>query len=947
MSPLKFRKMLKNGLIFDGSLNRAIMQAGAALYLFERGFKPHIVIGTSFGAINAVFIAAEPTPKGIKRLLEFWSRVNEKILFRRNFLDRIRRKREFELDEMLELLERYLPSATHVLEIPILITTYDLQKEELVVWRDHTHLPELVLAAMAIPGIFKPVLLENRPHVSGVVNLSGLYESAIERNVTSIYAIESDNEKLLDRIDNRFKLYMKQNLILSKERNFPEKTFRRFRIEAPAPFDDFSSHTHLWEWGYRQLRKQYIEGRLLKLGRVKESLELLSRPDLTIDEEVLKAHAHYMEGDLWKAYEEFDSLSREEGIQENPIFITGFSNLLIDMGSIEEAEKLLMEGKSRFPDNPYIYDSMSRITFQRGDVRGTLEYLRTAIKHAREKHDPIAQNLALNHMGVAYYMMGDLKQALSMLEESAGNMRILENAYYTVISYNNLVKVYNDTGQLMQAENSIKTMEEYALLSGSSRAMAIYYSTYASTLAHTNLKEAIEIEKKGLRIAVNKNDLNMIPLFLVSIATKYIILGEAEKAVKYLREAMEISLDNNLAYPYQISAVQLAGAYILIGKKEEAEKVILEAQSTGRLAPIVQLQIEALRLYLYGQEDLREFVRKLVEIPSVNSVLGPLPQPVREYLYRYMEEKVDIEMLVRMNLKDVLMSKLEKDPSARGRFIESISPEQSLQFIEVIKSFADRFREEGYELKLRKITRFWQNHVKQFIKTFGQFTYFFNQEPVPQGMLGDDMNRMILLFLITNEGRNLAIGNISSVFGIHSENVRERLRFIQQIIEPWVITETPKYLILHEDEFVFNTDENFETDYSIFLENITLFEESENYAYLEKAVEIYHDDFLTDTDHNYFDRIRKSLREKYMNAVLQLATYYAAEGETDKSIAILENFLLRYPDSEQHVKLLIKLLYREERRSTAYEWYLRYVSATDREPFDFYEVIRQEQKAGI
>ena len=177
--------------------------------------------------------------------------------------------------------------------------------------------------------------------------------------------------------------------------------------------------------------------------------------------------------------------------------------------------------------------------------------------------------------------------------------------------------------------------------------------------------------------------------------------------------------------------------------------------------------------------------------------------------------------------------------------------------------------------------------------------------------------------------------------------MRERLRFIQQIIEPWVITETPKYLILHEDEFVFNTDENFETDYSIFLENITLFEESENYAYLEKAVEIYHDDFLTDTDHNYFDRIRKSLREKYMNAVLQLATYYAAEGETDKSIAILENFLLRYPDSEQHVKLLIKLLYREERRSTAYEWYLRYVSATDREPFDFYEVIRQEQKAGI
>ena len=919
------------------------MQAGAALYLFERGFKPHIVIGTSFGAINAVFIAADPTPKGIKRLLEFWNRVNEKILFRKGLLDRIRRRREYDTKRILELLKKYLPAATHALELPLLITTYDLDREELRIWEDHYDLPHLVLASMAIPGIFRPVKLDEHHHVSGVVNLSALYEAAIEKNVTSIYAMESDNEKLLDRIDSKFRLYMKQNLILSKERNFPEKTFHRFRVESSRPFQDFSSHTQLWEQGYRQLRKQYIERKLLKLGRIRESLDLLSRPDLTLEEEILKAYAHYMEGDLWKAYEEFDELSQKEGVRNNPIFVLGFSNLLIDTGDVDQAEKLLMEARNRFPDDPYIYDTLSRITFYKGDVKGTLDYLRTAIKVAREKHDPIAQNLSLNHMGITYYMMGDLKQSLSMLEESANRIRALEHAYYTVVAYNNLIKVYNDTGQLMQAEHSVKMMEEYAILSGSSRAMAIYYSTYASTLAHTNLKEAIEIEKRGLHIAVEKNDLNMIPLFLVSIATKYTILGEAEKAAKYLREAMEISLDNNLAYPYQMSVVQLAGVYILMGKNEEAEKVILEAQSRGRLAPIIQLQLEALRLYLYGQEDLRDYIRKLSEIPSVSSVLGPLPPPVREFLYSYIEEKVDVETIIRMNMKDVLMRKLEKDPAAREKFIETITPEQSLQFIEVIKAFADKFRAEGFELKLRKITRFWQNNVKQYIKTFGQFTYFFNQEPVPQGALGDNMNRMILLFLITNEGKNLAIGNISSVFGIHSENVKERLEFIQQILEPWVITESPKYLIIHEDEFVFNTDENFETDYRSFLENIALFEESGNYAYLEKAIEVYHDDFLVDTRHYYFDRIRQQLREKYMDAVLQLAMHYTSEDEIDRAIALLENFLLRYPDSEEHTKLLVKLLYREDKRSTAYEWYLRYVSATDREPFDFYEVIKQEE----
>jgi len=923
------------------------MQAGAALYLLERGLKPHIAFGTSFGAINAAFIAAEPTPKGLKRLLEFWNKVTHKHLFKKSFLGRIFRRGQFDHSPLLELLEKYLPRTTDALEIPVVLTTYDLEREELRVWDHSTDLPTLILASMAIPGIFKPVPLDGSMHVSGIVNLSALFESAIKRNITTMYAIGSDNEKLLNRIDRQFRLLMKQNLLIGSREHFPEKSFQYYRIESSMPFEIFLSDPPIWEEGYQQQREQYIERRLFKLGRVKEALELLNRPDITPKERILRAYSHYLEGDLWKAYEEFSQLMETDDLRNDLHLILGFSNLLVDMGDIAQAERLLNRGRELFPKDPYIFDTLSRIAFHKGNIEESLQYLEKAIQYAQESHDPIIQNLALNHMGITQYLLGRMQVALPQLEESANNLESLGHAYYTAVAYNNLIKVYNDTGQANEAEQKIKAMEENAILSGSSRMMALYYSTYASTLAHTNLKEAIEIEKKGLRIAVEKNDLNMIPLFLVSIATKYTILGEVEKAEKYLKEAMQISLDNNLAYPYQLAVVQLAGVYILMEDRKQARRIIRKAHQLGKPAPIVELQLEALSLFLEGKEDLRDYINRLSQIPNVGSVLGPLPPPVRQFLYRYMEEKVDIETLIRMNLKDVLMRKLQRSPSAREKFIRTITPEQSLQFIDIIKALADQFRAEGFELKLRNLTRFWKNHVRQYIKTFGQFTYFFDQEPVPQGALGDSLNRMILVYLLLNAGKSLSVGNISSIFGIHPENVKERLQFIQQLLEPWIITESPKYLTIHQDQFLFDTDENLETDYRIFLGNLTLFEESGNHAYLEKAIEVYHDDFLVDMRHSYFDHVRDQLREKYKQAILQLANHYIEEGEIDRAIALLENFLLRYPDSEEHIKLLVKLLYKEGRRSTAYEWYLRYVGATDGEPFDFYEVIQQEQKAGI
>ena len=940
--------MLKNGLIFDGSFNRAFMQAGAALYLFERGFKPDIVMGTSFGAINAIFIAADPSPGGVKKLLEFWRKIEPGILFRRGWLSKLKGEKIFDSRLLLDFLRENIKWAPDTMEIPFVITTYDLGNETIKPW-DNENTPGLahvILAATSIPGFYRPVDIEGRQHVSGIVNPSSLYEIAIEKNVTSLYAMESDNEKLLERIDPRFKLYMKQNLIHSRGVTFPEKSVQRFRLESSRNFEDFSEKEKIREEGYRQLRKQFIERKLIKFGRIKESLELLTRPDLSLEEEVLRAYALYLEGDIWKAFEKFNDLSYSHPeVRKNIHYIIGFSNLLMDTGSIGEAEEILKSGQTLHPENPFIYDNLSRLAFFKGAIGESIEHLDRAIKLARDKGDPIALNLALNHKGVTFYMIGNFKEALNLMEESASSLRALDHAYHTVVAYNNLIKLYNDTGQIVQAENILKFLEEYAHISGSSRAMTIYLSAMASTVAHRDMKEAIRLEKRALDIALEKNDINMIPLLLYSIATKYSVIGETEKAIKYLKEAVRISKEHNLAYPYQISALQLINAYIQIDRKDEAEKLILEVQTYRNIAPIVDLQLQAIQIYLYQQRNrLYQFVETLKTIPDVRSVIYPLPPQVRNFLFEYMRDHTSIPDLIKMGLNEVIVQKLSIRTDDRKEFIETITPEDSLQFIDIIKEFAEKFKKDGYELKLRQITRFWYNHVRQFVKMFGHFTYFFNQELIPSGKIGDLMNQYIFQFLLTNEGRKFAFGNISTIFGIHSENVRERLGYLQQLMEPWIITEPPKYLIIHEDEFIFNTDENFESDYSNFIENLAKFENSGDYSYLEKALEEYQDDFLLGVNHVYFEELRENLKKKYRDAVLRLARHYVDSEEREKAIALLENFLLKYPDSPEHTKLLIKLLYNANRRAAAYEWYLRFISLENIEPFDFYEVIAEGRK---
>src|SRR5690348_14575717 len=63
-------------LVLGGGGILGAHEVGMLRALAESGVAPDVVLGTSVGAINGAFFAADPTVAGVQRLTELWTQTN-------------------------------------------------------------------------------------------------------------------------------------------------------------------------------------------------------------------------------------------------------------------------------------------------------------------------------------------------------------------------------------------------------------------------------------------------------------------------------------------------------------------------------------------------------------------------------------------------------------------------------------------------------------------------------------------------------------------------------------------------------------------------------------------------------------------------------------------------------------------------------------------------------
>ncbi|MDQ4064463.1 MAG: patatin-like phospholipase family protein [Actinomycetota bacterium] len=276
---LATRRRDRVGLVLSGGGPLGALQVGALKALFEYGVRPDVVTGTSVGALNATFIAFNPTLEGVAGLEEVWRSLREDDLFpggrfraswARMF---VRGNRVFENSGLQKLIASRLGIDARIEDaaIPLGIVTTDVETGEEKVWTAGEAMRPL-LASSAMPGVFPPVEYEGRTYIDGGVSNNVPIAPAVEMGAKTLWVINSTSHsnqrrpllRPMDYFFHAFTLARAQRLGLDLK-HYGERV--RIVVVPPAPLDffvPFASMEHspeLIDRSYRHTRK-FLAGQL-------------------------------------------------------------------------------------------------------------------------------------------------------------------------------------------------------------------------------------------------------------------------------------------------------------------------------------------------------------------------------------------------------------------------------------------------------------------------------------------------------------------------------------------------------------------------------------------------------------------------------------------------------------------------------------------------------------
>lgn len=196
----------------SGGGNRGPIQVGAMRALFERGIVPDMLVGTSAGALNAAYIATNPSTETNEKLAQLWLGTKSSDIFPKprflmilrailsgNGLDDNQARRKNFL--------KYLPEGVTKfgdLRAKLYLTAADLQTGRLYLYGDDPSAPliQAGLASTALPVVWDPEMInviqvqdgvtvtEERQFVDGGVVANVPISIAIDRGATEIYALD-------------------------------------------------------------------------------------------------------------------------------------------------------------------------------------------------------------------------------------------------------------------------------------------------------------------------------------------------------------------------------------------------------------------------------------------------------------------------------------------------------------------------------------------------------------------------------------------------------------------------------------------------------------------------------------------------------------------------------------------------------------------------------------
>jgi len=169
-------------------------EVGMLRALAEAGIRPDLVVGTSIGAINGAFVAADPAGSA-KRLGELWRSEAVREAFSENLFGRaVRLARSgthlHSIEPLRDMLDKMLPASDFAdLELSFQCVAASIERAS-ARWFSAGPLVPAILASCAVPGLLPPVEVGDEHFFDGGLVDSIPVGRAVALGATSVYVLQ-------------------------------------------------------------------------------------------------------------------------------------------------------------------------------------------------------------------------------------------------------------------------------------------------------------------------------------------------------------------------------------------------------------------------------------------------------------------------------------------------------------------------------------------------------------------------------------------------------------------------------------------------------------------------------------------------------------------------------------------------------------------------------------
>ena len=171
-------------------------EVGMLRALLEAGIQPDLVVGTSVGAINGAFIAADPSVAATLRLADIWRRLSaDGGVFSGSLVERVStavrsRTHLHRHGPLRQLLAEFLPVANiEDLAVPFQCVAASIERAA-EHWFDSGSLVDAVMASAAVPGLLAPVRIGEEHYLDGGLVNSIPVSRAVQLGATTLYVLQ-------------------------------------------------------------------------------------------------------------------------------------------------------------------------------------------------------------------------------------------------------------------------------------------------------------------------------------------------------------------------------------------------------------------------------------------------------------------------------------------------------------------------------------------------------------------------------------------------------------------------------------------------------------------------------------------------------------------------------------------------------------------------------------